>query len=156
MGAGPKNRVLPNDQLLLRRTRCLCRNQRRSTHTFENTTEIAVGGNDRSGVMLEGGACYLETPQEQVEVLCVGSAVGAGVNTRGFRVSLAFDLQRVAVGTGNNRRHFAFLLSADVGRLAMALGTESSCDLVALARHPLNNFLSYRRIILTALKPLIE
>src|SRR5882724_13512861 len=153
--AGPKVACYQRSRLL-GGSRCLCWNQRRSAHTFENTTEIAVGGNDSRGVVLEGGARDVEAAQEQVKVLRVGRAVGVGVNTRGFRVGLAFDLQRVTVGTGNNRRHFAFFLSADVGRLAVALGTESSCDVVALARHPLNNFLSYRRIILTALKPLIE
>jgi hypothetical protein len=47
-------------------------------------------------------------------------------------------------------------LSADVGSLAVALGTEPRRDLVALARHPLNNFLSYRRVVLAALESLIQ
>src|SRR4029077_14312693 len=141
---------------LLGGSRCLCWNQRRSTHTFENTTEIAVGGNDRRGVVLEGGARDVEAPQEQVKVLRVGRAVGVSVNTRCFRVGRALDLQRVAVGTGNNRCHLTFFLSADVGRLAVALGTEPRRDLVALARHPLNDLLSYCRVVFTAFEPLIE
>src|SRR5207248_720251 len=92
-----------NDRNLLRRARGLRRNQQRSAHTFENAAEIAIGGNDCGGVVLEGRACYVETAQEKVKVLRVGRAVDVGINARCFRVGFAFDLQGVTVGTGNNR-----------------------------------------------------
>src|SRR6266542_4703762 len=69
----------------------LCWHQR-SAHAFENTTEIAVGGNDSCCVVLEGRARDVETAQEKVKVLRVGCAVGVGVNTRCLRVGLAFNL----------------------------------------------------------------
>src|SRR4029077_7259255 len=118
--------------------------------------EIAVGGNDRSGVVLEGGARDVEAAQEQGKVLGGGGAVGVGVNTRRLRVGFAFDLQRVTVSTGNNRCHFAFFLSADVGSLAVTFRTKPGRDLVAFARHSLNDLLSYCRVVFTAFEPLID
>src|SRR6266480_6254916 len=70
----------------------LCRKHWRSANTFENTTEIAIGGNNGRSVVLKCGASYIKTAQEKVKVLGVRRAVGAGVNTRCLRVGLAFNL----------------------------------------------------------------
>jgi hypothetical protein len=49
-------------------------------HAFEHPAKVAVASNDSSGVVLESGACYVETAEEQVNVLRVGRAAGVGIN----------------------------------------------------------------------------
>ena len=92
---------------------------RRGVDVFEEAEEVAVGGEDGGGVLIESFLVDLEGFDELVEVGGGGAGiVGEGVDGGGLGVGLAFDFLLLAVGFGLDGEQIALLAADDFRGLA--------------------------------------